>query len=50
MSDDEEEQLNGREREICYISDEEEDNDGDDEDEELLGESKWWIKTISHCS
>ncbi|KAM9350359.1 helicase ARIP4-like [Symphorus nematophorus] len=41
MSDEEEEQLNGkkREREICYITDEDEDNDGDDEDEGIPDQS-----------
>ena len=42
MSDEEEEQLNGRKREseICYITDEDEDNDGDDEEEWIPGESE----------
>lgn len=40
MSDDEIEWFNGKEREICYISDADEDNYRDDEDEGQLGKSR----------
>ncbi|KAL3063901.1 hypothetical protein OYC64_000259 [Pagothenia borchgrevinki] len=40
MSAEEEERLNGREMEVCYITDGDDDNDGDDEDE--------WIPDQSH--
>lgn len=50
MCDEEEKRLNGRkrEREICYVTNEDEDNDGDDEDEGMLGESKWKYWLLFH--